>query len=1786
MSALRNRRAAAAAGSGSAEHAVPAAYNIIPIQDVVMHGDHPSLRFPEVRAAVAALARAADLPAPPLARAWDAHRTDLFDWLGATFGFQPHNVRNQREHLVLLLANAQLRAAGTLPHDHPADVLHYSVARGIRKKLLKNYTSWCKYLGRRPHVHVPSGGGRRAGAAPGVGPDTRWDLLYTALYLLTWGEAANLRFMPECLCYIFHCMAYDLNRVIDGEIGQPAVCGEDAFLNRVVTPIYNVLKAEVEASRNGTKPHSAWRNYDDVNEYFWSRRVVRPLQWPLELDTSRSFFVQPGQPGRVGKTGFVEQRSFWNVYRSFDRLWVMLILFFQAAMIVAWDGRTPWDSLSRRDIQVRVLSVFITWGGLRFVQAMLDAGTQYSLVSRETTMLAVRMVLKVLVAAGWTITFSVLYVRMWDQRWRDRRWSFAANTRVFNYLEAAAVFVIPQVLALMLFILPWIRNFLEKTNWRILYVLTWWFQTRTFVGRGLREGLIDNIKYSTFWVCLLAAKFSFSYFLQIKPMVGPTKTIFSLRDIRRNWFEFMPHTERLAVIILWVPVILIYLMDIQIWYAVFSSLTGALIGLFSHLGEIRSVEQLRLRFQFFASAMQFNLMPEEHPDAVLGGIRSRLNDAIHRLKLRYGFGRPYRKIEANEVEAKRFALIWNEIIQTFREEDIISDKEVELLELPPVVWKIRVVRWPCLLLNNELLLALSQAKELVADDKTHWRRICNNEYRRCAVVEAYDSIRQLLLEIIEERTVEHSIVNKLFVAFDNAMESGKFAEDFWLSLLPQIHSSVITLVELLLKENKDQTKIVNTLQTLYVLAVHDFPKNKKGIEQLRREGLAPSRPTESRLLFEDAIKCPGEDDLSFYKQVRRLHTILTSRDSMNNVPKNPEAQRRIAFFSNSLFMNMPRAPPVEKMTAFSVLTPYYNEDVLYNKDQLRRENEDGISTLFYLQKIYEDDWVNFLERMRREGMVNDEDIWAEKFQELRLWSSYRGQTLARTVRGMMYYYRALKMLAFLDTASEVDITEGTKHLASFGSIRHENDVYRMNGGFQQRPQRRLNRGTSTVSQLFKGQEDGAALMKYTYVVTCQIYGNQKKAKDQRAEDILTLMKKNETLRVAYVDEVRPEMGDMQYYSVLVKFDQDLQKEVEIYRIRLPGPLKLGEGKPENQNHAIIFTRGDAVQTIDMNQDNYFEEALKMRNLLEQYNYYHGSRKPTLLGVREHVFTGSVSSLAWFMSAQETSFVTLGQRVLANPLKVRMHYGHPDVFDRLWFLTRGGISKASRVINISEDIFAGFNCTLRGGNVSHHEYIQVGKGRDVGLNQISMFEAKVSSGNGEQTLSRDIYRLGHRLDFFRMLSVFYTTVGFYFNTMLVVLTVYTFVWGRLYLALSGLEAGIQGSANTTNNKALGAVLNQQFIIQLGFFTALPMIIENSLEQGFLPAVWDFFTMQMMFSSTFYTFSMGTKSHYYGRTILHGGAKYRATGRGFVVQHKSFAENYRLYARSHFIKAIELGIILTVYAVHSVIARNTLVYIIMMISSWFLVVSWIMAPFAFNPSGFDWLKTVYDFEEFMNWIWFPGSIFSKAEHSWEVWWYEEQDHLRTTGLWGKILEILLDLRYFFFQFGVVYQLKIANRSRSIAVYLLSWICVAVIFGVFVLMSYARDKYAAKHHLYYRLVQTAVIILAVLVLILFLEFTEFQIIDIFTSLLAFIPTGWGLISIAQVIRPFIESTVVWGSVLSVARLYEILLGVFVLAPVALLSWLPGFQEMQTRVLFNEAFSRGLQISRILAGKKTNAV
>ncbi|KAL6983258.1 Callose synthase 7 [Sarracenia purpurea var. burkii] len=314
------------------------------------------------------------------------------------------------------------------------------------------------------------------------------------------------------------------------------------------------------------------------------------------------------------------------------------------------------------------------------------------------------------------------------------------------------------------------------------------------------------------------------------------------------------------------------------------------------------------------------------------------------------------------------------------------------------------------------------------------------------------------------------------------------------------------------------------------------------------------------------------------------------------------------------------------MTKKCVLTPYFKEEVLYSKDELNRENEDGITILFYLQQIYPDEWENFEKRIYDPKYGYTEKVRTEFVRE---WVSYRGQTLSRTVRGMMYYKQALELQYFLDYAKDGDLF----------------------GGY-----RTIDTNNKNHRNIMK-EASAWADIKFTYVVSCQIYGTQKVSTDARErscyKNILNLMLTYPSLRVAYID-VREETingkSEKVYYSVLVKGWDEFDEE--IYRIKLPGPpAEIGEGKPENQNHAIIFTRGEALQTIDMNQDNYLEEAFKMRNVLAEFlKTHHGQRKPTILGLREHIFTGSVSSLAWFMSNQETSFVTIGQRILANPLR--------------------------------------------------------------------------------------------------------------------------------------------------------------------------------------------------------------------------------------------------------------------------------------------------------------------------------------------------------------------------------------------------------------------------------------------------------------------------------------------------------------------------------------------------------
>ncbi|XP_057461875.1 callose synthase 7-like isoform X3 [Actinidia eriantha] len=1191
-------------------------YNILPLNVV---GAKPAImNLPEIKAAIQVLRNVNNLPMLRMPEDKDKSVFDILDWLSSIFGFQNGNVANQREHLILLLANIDARHKNT---DNNVQLNSITVQH-LKDKIFKNYRSWCDYLHCKDNLQIPPGSDK-----------LQLELIYIGLFLLIWGEASNIRFMPECLCYIFHNMVNEIHGILSND--RPlAQHGEESFLRDVIAPIYEVVRKEARRNKGGKTSHSAWRNYDDLNEYFWSRKCFK-LDWPM--DRKADFFVNSDEmllPNvgrnqvttgkRKPKTNFVEIRTFLHLYRSFDRLWIFFMLAFQAMVIVASRGSLV--NLFNEDVSKHVLSIFITSAFLNFLQAALDIILSWNAWRSLRFSQILRYLLKFGVAAFWLFVLPVAYstsvqsptglVKFFSQWTGD--WM---NQSFYSY--CVAIYLIPNTLNALMFFLPHLRRSLERSNWRIIGLMMWWAQPRLYVGRGMHEGMFSLLKYTLFWTMLLISKLAFSYYIEVLPLVRPTRTLMEITVPNYEWHEFFPNvTHNIGVVIaIWAPIVLVYFMDTQIWYAIFSTIFGGIYGAFSHLGEIRTLGMLRSRFDSVHSAFSDCLLPSSERESKSHHMQG---DSSERKNI------------------AKFAQMWNEFIFSLRMEDLISDRERDLLLVPYSSSQVSVVQWPPFLLASKIPIALDMAKDFKGkDDIELFKKIKTDEYMCSAVIECYETLRDILTNLLEDEG-DRMIIALICSEVQASILEGKFLSDFRMSGMPLLNDKLEKFLQNLLKDDEDieiyQSQIINALQDIIEIISQDIMCNGHDIlDRAHPHNLDNQEKKEQKF---EKIDIRLAQNRIWKDKVCRLQLLLTEKESAINVPMNLEARRRITFFTNSLFMDMPKAPKVRDMLSFSVLTPYYKEDVLYSEEELNQENEDGISILFYLQKIYPEEWENF-EKRRNDPKHRYSD--KDKMELLRQWVSYRGQTLSRTVRGMMYYKQALELQCFLDYAEDSAIFSGYRTIDKDNS--YQRDL----------------------------MEHARALadMKFTYVVSCQIYGAQKKSSDARERNcylnILNLMIMYPSLRVAYIDETEETVkGKPQkvYYSVLVKGGDKLDEE--IYRIKLPGPpTEIGEGKPENQNHAIIFTRGEALQTIDMNQDNYLEEAFKMRNVLEELlKTHHGQRKPTILGLREHIFTGSVSSLAWFMSNQETSFVTIGQRILANPLRLLCllcTYSYMDVY---------------------------------------------------------------------------------------------------------------------------------------------------------------------------------------------------------------------------------------------------------------------------------------------------------------------------------------------------------------------------------------------------------------------------------------------------------------------------------------------------------------------------------------------
>ncbi|KAF5380941.1 hypothetical protein D9615_003945 [Tricholomella constricta] len=710
----------------------------------------------------------------------------------------------------------------------------------------------------------------------------------------------------------------------------------------------------------------------------------------------------------------------------------------------------------------------------------------------------------------------------------------------------------------------------------------------------------------------------------------------------------------------------------------------------------------------------------------------------------------------------------------------------------------------------------------------------------------------------------------------------------------------------------------------------------------------------------------------------RAPPFFTNQDgsgSNNFFPAGGEAERRISFFASSLTTSFPEPLPVDAMPTFTVLVPHYSEKILLSLREIIREEDQStrVTLLEYLKQLHPIEWDNFVKDTKilaeetdamdgtasspNEKKTDDLPFYCIGFKtsspeytlRTRIWASLRAQTLYRTVSGMMNYSKAIKLL-----------------------YRVENpDIVQTFGGNTERLERELER---------------MARRKFKFTISMQRFSKFNKEEQENAE---FLLRAYPDLQIAYLDEEPgPKGGEAKLFSAVIdghsEIDEKTGKRKPKFRVELPGNPILGDGKSDNQNHAMIFYRGEYLQLIDANQDNYLEECLKIRNILGEFEEYSMSsqspyaqwghkefaRSPVaIIGTREYIFSENIGVLGDIAAGKEQTFGTMTARALAW-IGGKLHYGHPDFLNATFMNTRGGVSKAQKGLHLNEDIFAGMNAFGRGGRIKHSEYYQCGKGRDLGFGTILNFQTKIGTGMGEQMLSREYYYLGTQLPIDRFLTFYYGHPGFHINNILVIYSIQIFMVTLLFIGTLNKQLAIckvdsQGNVIGGQPGCYNLIPVFDWIrrcivsIFLVFFIAfLPLFLQELVERGTGKALLRLAKHFLSLSPIFEVFSTQIYSQSILSNLTFGGARYIATGRGFATTRISFSILYSRFAGPSIYMGMR-NLLLLLYATMAI-------WIPHLIYFWLSVLSLCIAPFMFNPHQFSYADFIIDYREFLRWM----------------------------------------------------------------------------------------------------------------------------------------------------------------------------------------------------------------------------
>ncbi|RUS13489.1 1,3-beta-glucan synthase subunit FKS1, domain-1-domain-containing protein [Endogone sp. FLAS-F59071] len=519
---------------------------------------------------------------------------EIFVELTDKFGFQQDSMRNMYEHLMTMLDS---RASRMIPIQALV-MLHADYIGGENA----NYRKW--YFAAQLDLddavgdrNVTGLGSRSTSAA--IPPrhsnestepeltenlekaEARWrdrmnemphyeKVRQLALYLLIWGEAATLRFTPECLCFIF--------KLADDYIKSPScqnsleVVPEGKFLAEVITPLYQFLRNQQYEKIDGKfvkreRDHAQTVGYDDVNQLFWypetiERIVLKDKRTYLhELPADERYLaLRDVAWDSVFQKTYKERRTWLHVAVNFTRIWIIHVvafyyyIFFNAPSL--YLNADPAIAAKEESVQWSVIGL---GGAIATAFMLVGAVAEYFFVPltwKSTNVLTRRMILLVVVLVINVI--PSIYVVLIDRT--------SPVSRILGIVQ----FFVGICTSIVFALVPSSRLFVRRSpnNRKTL-------ASQTFTASFPKLKASDRAMSIGLWCCVFGCKLLESYFFLALSFKDPLKVMNAMRIYNCNDLvigsTLCTYMPVITLCLMFFMDLTLFFLDTYLWYVIWNT---------------------------------------------------------------------------------------------------------------------------------------------------------------------------------------------------------------------------------------------------------------------------------------------------------------------------------------------------------------------------------------------------------------------------------------------------------------------------------------------------------------------------------------------------------------------------------------------------------------------------------------------------------------------------------------------------------------------------------------------------------------------------------------------------------------------------------------------------------------------------------------------------------------------------------------------------------------------------------------------------------------------------------------------------------------------------------------------------------------------------------------------------------------------------------------------------------------------------------------------------------------